>query len=435
MPETPTELSGQRSTERSLFFRFVASQHSTEPANTEWPLVARVSKEKGDRCVAQQPLLAAMSSKVAHASTTAAHCAQQAGAVMQKRGGLRSICRAFFNEMDVAPRKPCHDTLQLDDGFDPTLHLGQRLRGGYRIERLIGSGGMAAVFRASHPHLKRPFAVKILLPRFATDSTQQRRFAQEAQILSVLDHENTVRIFDFDQLADGAPYIVMEHLRGKTLAELIRRHKRIALGPFCELVRQLCSALSDAHALGIVHRDIKPQNVFVQQASGGCSQVKLLDFGIAKFLGRNLTGVDAPDARVGSLGYMAPEQLVAGQASVDRRTDVYAVATLAFEALTGQHPLGEMSLLELIGRAKQPEASFSEPSGHVLAPTVADVLKRAMRNEQAERYPSIDAFLAAFERAARQCGRQAGRHGPSRRRRGSTRDLLVHGPCELASAR
>lgn len=210
----------------------------------------------------------------------------------------------------------------------------------FRIEALIGQGGMGAVYRAYQPNLERTVAIKIMAPRFAADPSFAERFAREAKTMARLNHQNIVNVYDYGQ-TDGLCYLVMEHVEGVNLRTAMRAGQLTAEQALA-VVPQVCEALQFAHDEGIVHRDIKPENILVDRKG----RVKIADFGLAKLVvedqsrGWTLTGSRQV---LGTVNYMAPEQ-IERPASVDHRADIYSLGVVLYELLTGELPLGRFQL-------------------------------------------------------------------------------------------
>ncbi len=207
--------------------------------------------------------------------------------------------------------------------------------GQYELKELLGQGGMGTVFMAEHKLLGRRVAIKILLPEFADQLGIVHRFFKEAQAVNRIGHPNIIDIMDCVEGVDHLPYLVMELLEGESLQAVIQARAPMSPGEVVSLGRQICDALSAVHAKGIVHRDLKPENLFVTQQTDGTFKVKLLDFGIAKFMAaddsflKTLTGEP-----IGTPEYMAPEQIEG--VSMDHRIDIYAMGVMFTEMLTGK---------------------------------------------------------------------------------------------------
>ncbi len=284
-----------------------------------------------------------------------------------------------------------------DYGPSPRVDLepGTLIEERYRIEGRIGMGGMATVFRAQHLEIDKPVAIKVLGEELARRPALVERFMQEARAASRVRHEHIVDITDLGHVRDGLPYYAMEFLEGRTLADLMRREGRIPWPRARRIVMQLCAALQAAHERDVVHRDMKPDNVFLVERGGSPDFAKILDFGIAKIL-RDDRPMDLTRTGVimGTASYMSPEQ-AKGQ-PVDPRTDVYATGSMLWEMLAGRAPFEGANVIEVLTKQMlDPLPSISEyvpdlPDG------VERVLDRALRKERDERYPSAQAFLDAL---------------------------------------
>jgi serine/threonine protein kinase len=273
--------------------------------------------------------------------------------------------------------------------------LGEMV-GPYRIARLLGAGGMGRVYKAVHPSIGSRVAVKVLARECAERRDLVDRFFAEARTVNLIRHESIVNVLDLSAFPDGRPCIVMEHLDGAPLADLIGRRGPLPLGSVARLVGEVLDALAAAHAKGIVHRDLKPDNVFVSPQG----RAKVLDFGIAK-LQPELTGTPGPTrtgAVLGTPHYMAPEQALGRP--VDARADVYAVGVMLFEAVTGQRPFTGDSLYELLHN----QVSLPPPPPRQLRPELPlayeGVILAALVKDPAARLPSALAFADALAAAA-----------------------------------
>ncbi len=231
--------------------------------------------------------------------------------------------------------------------------IGVLLSGRYLIERLIGEGGMGAVYLAQHTHMRKRMAVKVLHPEMSRMPEVVARFEREAMAAAHIDHPNVAAATDFGKLEDGSFFLVLEFVEGSSLREAIAKG-RLELGRAIHVTRQTASALARAHALGIVHRDLKPENVMLVAREGDRDFVKVLDFGIAKVPVGELVGEPKTGGQVltqlgmvyGTPEYMAPEQAL-GQA-VDPRADLYALGVMTFEMIVGARPYDHPSNVTLL---------------------------------------------------------------------------------------
>jgi len=284
--------------------------------------------------------------------------------------------------------------------------------GQYRLVRRIGAGGMGEVHLAEHLLLKRPCVVKLIRPDKAGDETVLARFQREVQATARLSHWNTVEIFDYGRTEDGTFYYVMEYLPGMSLRELVDRYGPLPAGRVIYLLRQACDALREAHAMGLIHRDIKPGNIFVARRGGIYDVVKLLDFGLVKPV-KDEQPVELTGAGVvaGSPLFMSPEQ-ASGDSEADARSDIYSMGAVAYFLLTGRPPFeGDKPVKVMAAHIHQPVRRPSEICPDVPADLEAVVL-RCLAKSPAERYPDVialDEALAACEAAGQWSRQQAAR--------------------------
>ena len=265
----------------------------------------------------------------------------------------------------------------------------------YRIERVIGEGGMGVVARAHHLTLDQPVAIKFLLDEVLGNQEVVQRFMREAQAAVKLRSEHVARVHDVGTLASGAPYMVMELLDGVDLGGLLRQRGALVPGLAVDFMLQACEALAEAHALGFVHRDIKPANFFITRRASGAPLLKVLDFGISK-----IPAISAAlDARVtqtqavlGTPAYMSPEQMRSSK-HVDARTDIWAMGVVLYEALAGRRPFsGETFSALCIQVASDPMPPFPVP----LPPGLISLVARCLEKDPDMRFQNMAELAAAL---------------------------------------
>ena len=282
----------------------------------------------------------------------------------------------------------------------PVLDLsGAILEGAYRLVRVIGQGGMGAVYEAVQLRLNKRVAIKIMSHDLASNTVALARFHREAEITSRLGHPHLVTVMDFGTSESGEPYLVMEMLDGEDLEVRLEKVGRLPLEAMVRITRQAASALGAAHAQDIVHRDMKPANIFLLHVPGEQEFVKVLDFGISKVKAASARLTRAT-AVVGTPLYMSPEQTLGRVADTDQRADQWALACIAWEMLSGHPPFDGDDVPTLFHRINRVDPPPLETHGDPLAPGVELVLRKALSKNVAERYPSIREFAHSLETAA-----------------------------------
>lgn len=253
---------------------------------------------------------------------------------------------------------------------------------------------MGGVYQGKHLLLERPVAIKVMRPADAGDADAEQQFLAEGRHLALVQHPNVVEIFDLGRTR-GLYYIVMAYLEGETLSVRLQREGRLAIADACTLGHQLLAGLAAAHELGILHRDVKPENVFLRKTPDGCIHAKLLDFGISTSLAAGSTGAMGV---AGTPAYMAPEQAVGSR--LDERTDVYGVGATLYEAVTGEPPFDAKNALLILGRVIRDRPVPPHRYRPDLPESVEAVVMRALAKSPAERFQSAGEMLVACGAAA-----------------------------------
>ncbi len=284
---------------------------------------------------------------------------------------------------------------QGDEGEEDAL-VGQVIDGRYRIESVLGEGGMGLVYRATHVALGKPLAIKVLRPDVSRDTKMIARFRQEAQSASNIGNEHIIDITDFGSLPDGSTYFAMEFLDGRDLTDLIEKEGPLAPERAVHIGKQICMALGAAHERGIVHRDLKPDNIFLVRRGRDQDFVKVLDFGIAKVGGQSSKLTQAGQV-FGTPHYMSPEQCVGK--GVDHRTDIYALGVILYEMLTARVPFDADNLMGILTQhlyeEPVPPSRLDPPVA--VAPELERVVLRCLAKDVEQRYASMDEVLADLE--------------------------------------
>jgi serine/threonine-protein kinase len=277
--------------------------------------------------------------------------------------------------------------------------IGMVLQDRYKILRLLGEGGMGAVYEAEHVLIKKRVAVKCLHPQYAQNSQVVARFHREALAATSIGHPNIIEVHDLGRFPDGSVFMVLELLEGRDFAHLIDEEGPQPLDRVVHILLQICDALLAAHAKGIVHRDLKPENVFLVRRGEDPHFVKLLDFGISKMKSAS----DAPGSNMTRTGmalgtpyYMAPEQ-AQGRKDVDHRADIYALGVILFRALTGQHPFDHdsypMLVLKICTEPPPPLLRYRPD----LPPEIEQIAAKMLAKNPNDRYPDCAAVKAALK--------------------------------------
>ncbi len=274
---------------------------------------------------------------------------------------------------------------------------GQIIAKKYRVERVLGIGGMGAVVRATHVELDQPVAVKFMLPEALQSPEAVARFLREAKIVARLKSEHIARVSDLGTLETGQPFIVMELLEGNDLRHRIDNGPRIGPAEAAAYVLQACEGLAEAHRSGIVHRDLKPANLFLTRRPNGRPLVKVLDFGISKgvAMGDASLAATKTNALLGSPYYMSPEQMTSPK-DVDHRTDVWSLGVILYELVTGKMPF-EADTLGALFLAVYQTAPIPLPSlRQDLPPEFIAIVMRCLEKNPALRFSTVEDLAAAL---------------------------------------
>lgn len=280
------------------------------------------------------------------------------------------------------------------------VSVGDLVAGKYRVERVLGQGGMGVVVAAMHEQLGQRVALKMLLPAATTSADSIARFTREARAAVKIRGEHVARVLDVGELASGAPFIVMEYLEGKDLADTLHEAGPLAPEVAVAYVLQACEALAEAHVSGIVHRDMKPSNVFVTRRPDGSPLVKVLDFGISKALvagegGGDARGLTTTSSFIGSPVYAPPEQLAASR-DVDGRADIWGVGTILYEALTGTTPFKGETVMKIASEIFNATPEPLDNARPGLPEGLGAVVLKCLEKRADDRYPSVRELAAAL---------------------------------------
>lgn len=275
------------------------------------------------------------------------------------------------------------------------IQPGVVLAGKFRIEQVLGQGGMGVVVAAHHLQLDERVALKFLLPEALSNAEAVARFAREARAAVKIKSEHVARVTDVGTLDNGSPYMVMEYLQGTDLGDRVAAHGALPIDEAVEYVLQACEAVAEAHAIGIVHRDLKPANLFLTRRADGSACVKVLDFGISKIT----TGTDSEmnmtktATVMGSPLYMSPEQMASAR-DVDARADIWAIGAIIHELVTGSVPFVADTMPQLCAKILQEPAAPLRDARPDAPPGLQEVVAKCLQKKPTDRYPTV-AELAA----------------------------------------
>ncbi|MBI5610086.1 MAG: serine/threonine protein kinase [Deltaproteobacteria bacterium] len=287
------------------------------------------------------------------------------------------------------------EVIRADTEFPGRLHRGDVLLDHYVVHDLVGVGGMGAVYRGQQRETLQSVAIKVLWRDLAADPIEVKRFTREARAASLLAHPNAVRVIDFgSDSRTKALFIIMEFLVGQKLSDVLRREPIMEPVRVVHIVAQVCKALEEAHRKGVVHRDVKPDNIFLQDVAGERDFAKLLDFGLAKFIRADSSEGQLTRSGfvVGSPEYMAPEQ--ASGSPVGPAADLYSLGIVLYECLSGRLPFDASTTAEVLRMhiLKGAPALIGPPGTDTIPPALEEVVMRCLEKDPAQRPPTADAL-------------------------------------------
>jgi eukaryotic-like serine/threonine-protein kinase len=307
----------------------------------------------------------------------------------------------------------------------PPISEGQIIGGRYLIGPVIGEGGMGVVYAATHIALGAPVAVKVIRSELRDDPEFVRRFLNEARAAALLKDEHIARVHDVGQLDSGEPYLVMERLDGVELEAFMKQSGPLSESEAVDLVLQVCQGLAEAHAAALVHRDVKPANLFLSRQPDGRYTLKILDFGISKhLLQRSADRLTDPGKSLGSPWYMSPEQMT-DPSRVDQRSDIWSVGVLLFELMTKRHPFDGTLVAEVCSKVLTHAPPPLSAAERKIDPELESVVLRCLEKDPDQRFPSV----TALSRALRPFGSQA--RTPSGLEFAPTQPIDLHPGAEL----
>ncbi|HKP38640.1 MAG TPA: protein kinase [Pyrinomonadaceae bacterium] len=307
--------------------------------------------------------------------------------------------------------------------------IGQTLAGKYRVDKLIKTGGMGSVYRGKHVLMDKTVAIKVLRPSLAVDDAVVARFSREAKAASRISHPHAVSVTDFGEAENGVVFLIMEYLDGRTLKEVINSEGALPLDEAVEIIRQVAGALDAAHGQGVVHRDLKSDNIMLVSHNGD-RWAKVLDFGIAKIQqAEGVRDMDITEANlvVGTPQYMSPEQC-SQMGPLDARSDIYSLGIIVYEMLAGKVPFtGESPTVIMMKQVQDPAPSILSARPELPEETDA-IIKRALAKQPLDRYQTAGDFSSALTSLVATTGEAARVSGPIK-----AADTVANAPVTLVA--
>lgn len=297
----------------------------------------------------------------------------------------------------AASRSSYPEPADIDSSEREALTRSPLYAGRYRIDSVLGNGGMGIIYAATHVELRVPVAIKAIHPNLARSAEARARFCIEARAGAALRSPHTLRVYDAGQLGTDECFVVMERLEGINLDELVRASGPLRVETAVDYLLQACAGLAEAHAIGLVHRDIKPENLFLAHYRCAAPLIKVMDFGIARWQGDELRNgrLTNPTSNLGSPCYQSPEQME-NAADVDERSDIWSLGLVLFELLTGQCPFESETIQETCWKVLQgprPSLTQSRPD----APEGLDaIVLKCLQLDRQQRYASVKQLALAL---------------------------------------
>lgn len=282
----------------------------------------------------------------------------------------------------------------------PDRMLGKKIAGKYEVEKILSRGGMGVIYRARHLLLDRPVAIKCIAEALTYDPTMWKRFDQEAKNASLLNHPHIITIHDFGVTEEGDLYLVMEYLEGASLNDFIELNGQLNERACARIFLQVCEALAHAHKAGILHRDLKPTNIFISSTPQG-PHVKVLDFGLAKAMvpkDTNREKITRSGECLGTPNYMSPEQV--RNLEVDQRSDVYALGVCMFEALTGKLPFSSDDMMQILSMqiSQKPPSFFELVPQKKIDKEIEAIVMKCLEKDLQKRFKSMSELSSALQK-------------------------------------